>query len=158
MAYMVAPATAADSADWLRLRLALYRPDNPEDAGELSDEIAAMIAGNGTQCGWLARSDDGAAIGLVEASIRHDYVNGALTSPVAFLEGIYVDPAFRRQGIARQLTAAVAAWARAHNLSELASDALLENSASHAMHAALGFTETDRVVFFRKDLTQLDER
>jgi aminoglycoside 6'-N-acetyltransferase I len=34
----------------------------------------------------------------------------------------------------------------------LASDALLDNGASHAMHRALGFEETERVVFFRKPL------
>lgn len=35
---------------------------------------------------------------------------------------------------------------------ELASDAPLENAASHAMHHALGFVETERVVFFKKAL------
>jgi aminoglycoside 6'-N-acetyltransferase I len=38
-------------------------------------------------------------------------------------------------------------------LRELASDALLDNNGSHAMHEALGFTETERVVYFRKALT-----
>ena len=33
-----------------------------------------------------------------------------------------------------------------------ASDAALENTESHAMHAALGFQESERVVFFRKAL------
>lgn len=35
-------------------------------------------------------------------------------------------------------------------LAELASDALLENTASHAMHRALGFEEAERVVCFRR--------
>jgi aminoglycoside 6'-N-acetyltransferase I len=35
---------------------------------------------------------------------------------------------------------------------ELASDALLDNQASHAMHEALGFAETERVVYFLKPL------
>ncbi len=34
-----------------------------------------------------------------------------------------------------------------------ASDALLENEASHALHLALGFQETERVIFFRKSLS-----
>jgi hypothetical protein len=33
---------------------------------------------------------------------------------------------------------------------ELACDARLENLASHALHAALGFAAIERVVFFRK--------
>ena len=36
---------------------------------------------------------------------------------------------------------------------ELASDALLDNEISHSVHRALGFEETERVVFFRKRLT-----
>jgi aminoglycoside 6'-N-acetyltransferase I len=46
--------------------------------------------------------------GFVEASLRSDYVNGTETSPVAFLEGIYVAPEHRHQGIAAQLVSAVA--------------------------------------------------
>jgi aminoglycoside 6'-N-acetyltransferase I len=43
-------------------------------------------------------------------------------------------------------------WTRGHGCSELASDALLDNASSHAAHAACGFEETERVVFFRKVL------
>ena len=84
--------------------------------------------------------------------MRTDYVNGTSSTPVAFIEGIYVAPQFRRQGVGRSLVAVVAGWARDRGCTELASDALLENTASHAMHSALGFEETERVVFFRKQL------
>jgi len=50
------------------------------------------------------------------------------------------------------LIAAIEDWSRAHNLRELASDAFLDNAQSHAMHEALGFSETERVVYFRKPL------
>ncbi len=76
----------------------------------------------------------------------------AKLSPVAFVEGIYVVEAARGQGVARALVGAVEAWAGARGLSELASDALLDNTDSHAMHQALGFAETERVVYFRKAL------
>jgi aminoglycoside 6'-N-acetyltransferase I len=99
---------------------------------------------------FLARGADGRAAGFVEASLRTDYVNGTDSSPVAFLEGIYVAPSYRRQGVGRLLVAAVAAWARARGCSELASDAPLDKLVSHAMHTALGFEETERVVYFRK--------
>ncbi|EBL5154416.1 GNAT family N-acetyltransferase [Salmonella enterica subsp. enterica serovar Dublin] len=46
---------------------------------------------------------DGVAIGFADASIRHDYVNGCDSSPVAFLEGIFVLPSFRQRGVAKQL-------------------------------------------------------
>ena len=84
--------------------------------------------------------------------MRADYVNGTNSSPVAFLEGIYVVAELRRKGTGSALVAAVSAWARSAGCSELASDALLENVSSHAVHRALGFQETERVVFFRKEL------
>jgi len=93
---------------------------------------------------------DGAAAGFAEVSVRHDYVNGCGESPVAILEGIFVVPAYRRRGAARALLAAVEGWARTARLAALASDAPVENTASQAMHSALGFTETERVVFYRK--------
>jgi aminoglycoside 6'-N-acetyltransferase I len=46
----------------------------------------------------------------------------------------------------------VADWARALGVTELASDALIDNHDSHAMHRALGFAETERIVFFRRAL------
>jgi aminoglycoside 6'-N-acetyltransferase I len=46
----------------------------------------------------------------------------------------------------------VEAWARERGFRELASDALLENTVSHAAHAALGFEEVERAVKYRKPL------
>lgn len=70
----------------------------------------------------------------------------------AFLEGICVAPGFRGRGIARSLVAEAERWAAAQGCSEFASDAQLDNVSSHAMHRALGFEETERVVYFRKNL------
>jgi len=81
------------------------------------------------------------------------HVNGAQSSPVGFLEGLYVVPHARRNGVARALVAEIARWARDCGCSEMASDAALANAASHAVHRALGFAETERVVFFRKAIS-----
>jgi aminoglycoside 6'-N-acetyltransferase I len=35
---------------------------------------------------------------------------------------------------------------------ELASDALIDNTVSHSMHRGLGFEETEIVVYFKKSL------
>jgi aminoglycoside 6'-N-acetyltransferase I len=145
----VAPATAADAADWAAMRGALW----PSGAGgEHAEEIAALLVEPGETLNLIARDDDNRALGFLEASIRRDYVNGCKTSPVAFLEGIFVWPAARGQGVARALVAEAETWARHQGLSEFASDAPVLNSGSQAMHAALGFAETQRVVFFRKVL------
>src|SRR5262249_5812195 len=97
---------------------------------------------------FLCRLDGGAYAGFAEAAMRTDYVNGCETSPVAFLEAVFVERAHRRKGIARALCGAVEAWARQQGCREFASDADIANRVSHRMHAALGFAETDRVVLF----------
>jgi aminoglycoside 6'-N-acetyltransferase I len=71
---------------------------------------------------------------------------------VAYLEGWYVDPDVRRQGVGAALVRAAEAWAREHGYREFASDALLENVESQRAHVALGFAEVERVVLYRKVL------
>lgn len=146
----IAPARKEDEADWCAMRSALW----PSGAnGEHAAEIAELLVDAGTTINLIARDQDGQALGFAEAALRHDYVNGCKTSPVLFLEGIFVHPDARGQGVARRLVDAVAAWGRDQGCTEFASDAGIANTSSHAMHTALGFSETQRVVYFRKDLT-----
>ena len=114
--------------------------------------MASFVSRPDRYAQFLAYGRNGEPIGLAEASIRMDYVNGTTTTPVAFLEGLYVVPAGRRRGAAAQLVAAVSDWAVSLGCSELASDTVFENDVSQQVHKALGFEETERVVFFRKSL------
>jgi len=84
--------------------------------------------------------------------LRHDYVNGTDSSPVVFLEGIYVVPQQRRHGVAARLIEHVAQWGRERGCVEMASDTDVDNLPSQETHKALGFEETERVVFFRRQL------
>lgn len=143
----VETCTKAMLEDWLPLRVLLW-PD--DDAGRAADGLS--ILDNADAITFLARDEGGAAIGFAEATLRRDYVNGCTTSPVGFLEGIYVREAWRGQGVARALVQAVEDWTRALGCTELASDAWLSDANSHRMHEALGFSETERVVYFRKIL------
>ncbi|MEB3211139.1 MAG: aminoglycoside 6'-N-acetyltransferase [Leptolyngbyaceae bacterium] len=134
--------------DWLRLRSELWPSlSQTEHQAELEQFVT-----NPRFKALMVRSPEGIAIGFAEAYLREDYVNGCETSPVAFLEGIFVRPEFRRQGVARRLCEAIEQWARAQGCSEFASDVLLENHVSQAMHIHLGFEETERVVYFKKKL------
>ncbi|MBO9711935.1 aminoglycoside 6'-N-acetyltransferase [Sphingomonas sp.] len=145
----IAPATPADLDDWARMRHALWGDE--ASAEDLRDEAAEALGAPDTLV-LIARAADGSAAGFAEAAIRRDYVNGCDTSPVAFLEGIHVEPAHRRQGLASALVDGVAVWGRAQGCIEFASDALVEDVESHRFHAAAGFEETERVVYFRKAL------
>ncbi|HXU32271.1 MAG TPA: aminoglycoside 6'-N-acetyltransferase [Thermoanaerobaculia bacterium] len=131
------------------MRLALW-PEGGE--AEHLAEMEAFLEEPERYAQFIAVAESGAALGFVEASLRTDYVNGTESSPVAFLEGLYVEPTARRQGTARALVQAVVAWAKSRGCSELASDTQLENVESQAMHARLGFVETERVVYFNMAL------
>ncbi|MBV8720762.1 MAG: GNAT family N-acetyltransferase [Candidatus Eremiobacteraeota bacterium] len=134
---------------WIALRCKLW----PEcDASVHREDARGLIARDSDALVVLARSDAGVVVGFAEAALRRDYVNGCSTSPVAFLEGIYVEPEFRRQAVARRLCAEVQRWGVDAGCTEFASDSLLDNESAHIVHRALGFTETERVVYFRKPL------
>lgn len=138
---------SAHHPGWLRLREALWPGCTRE---QHLAEMTAFVSNAARYRQFIAYSSSHEAIGFAEASRRSDYVNGTESSPVAFLDGLYVVPPARRKGVAASLVAAVTDWARAAGCRELASDAVLENSISHVVHRALGFEETERVVFFRK--------
>ncbi|MFE9324947.1 aminoglycoside 6'-N-acetyltransferase [Nocardia sp. NPDC052278] len=113
-------------------------------------EVEETYDGDRTAAAFLARGEDGTAIGFSEATLRTEYVNGCDSSPVAFLEGIYVEPNQRRSGAARALCAAVEEWGRELGCTELGSDALTDNSLGHELHKGLGFEERERVIYYRK--------
>ena len=148
---MAIACNSVNQPGWLVLREQLW-PHHP--SSEHLAEMAAFLASPERFAQFIEYDASGNAVGFVEASIRNDYVNGTNSSPVAFLEGVYVVPQARGQGIARALVAEAERWAIGVGCSEFASDALLENTRSHAMHVALGFKESERVVFFRKALRE----
>ncbi|CAI1012392.1 aminoglycoside 6'-N-acetyltransferase [Serratia quinivorans] len=133
---------------WLALRAALWPNCPPEEHRAEMNEILTSPH----HAAFMIQAADGAFIALAEVALRHDYVNGCESSPVAFLEGIYTAGSARRQGCASQLITQVQLWAKQQGCSELASDTDIANLGSQHLHAALGFSETERVVFYRKTL------
>jgi aminoglycoside 6'-N-acetyltransferase I len=146
---MIEQCASIEQSGWLPLRQALW---SHCDAKQHISEMARAISEPTRFVAFIAYEKPNEPVGFVEASVRSDYVNGTESSPVAFLEGIYVVPNSRRKNVARSLIAAVEGWAVDIGCKEFASDASLDNSISHTMHRALGFQETERVVFFRKSL------
>jgi len=147
--FILERCSSLDQPGWLDMRLALW---SDATADEHRGHMAILLSQPERFLQLMIYDVQRQPLGFIEGSIRSDYVNGTESSPVGFVEGVYVAPAWRRHGIARQLFAAIADWARARGCRELASDALLENEASQLAHRALGFRETDRVVYFTKAL------
>lgn len=139
--------TSADDAAWLRLRAELW--PHVTNSEHIADLELWLQAGHFACLAYV----DQTPVGLAEASCRTDYVNGTSTSPIAFLEGLYVVPVYRRRGVASSLVAEVRRWAQSRGFTELASDAVLDNTVSHAVHRALGFVETERVIYFNSPVS-----
>jgi len=126
------------------------------DLVEHQTEMIHLLAKGSSFIAFIARTPEGVPIGFAEATLRVDYVNGCKYSPVAFLEGIYVLPQFRRTGVARDLLRSVEGWGESKGCIELASDADINNTDAHQVHRKLGFLETQRVIYFKKNITMRD--
>ncbi len=147
---LVRDVTPSDAPAWLRLRRELW-PGHGES--EHAADIAEFLEGHAREPLAVLVAADGAGqlIGFAELSIRA-YAEGCHTDRVAYLEGWYVAPDARNQGVGRALITAAEAWGRSQGCMEFASDAEITNDGSAAAHKALGFTEVGQVRCFRKDL------
>lgn len=143
-------ATADDSRVLAGIACQLYQAT----PAELVDEFAALAASSEAAC-FLACEGD-VSVGFAQCQLRHDYVEGTSTSPVGFLEGVWVHPAHRRYGVARQLVEACQQWALQAGCSEFASDCEIDNADSLAFHLSLGFAEAGRTIWFHKRLKNDD--
>ena len=144
----------------------MIRKARIQDAGTLADLAIQMWTDNDPQAleeafRKLAMSDEAACfiayvgdapIAFAQCQLRRDYVEGTESSPVGYLEGIFVSEGYRKRGCAAQLLSECENWAREKGCTEFASDCELGNTESLAFHRALGFEEANRIICFRKDL------
>ena len=140
--------TSQDQREWLRMRLALW-PDST--AEELAPDIQDYLPGSTRDAAFVSARPEGGLGGFIEVSQR-SYADGCDTRPVGYIEGWYVDPDLRRQGVGKALVEAAEGWAASLGCSEMASDAEEDNEVSLLAHQALGYTITERLVHFCKKL------
>lgn len=117
---------------------------------ELKDGFSSVLSDD--DCACFIISVDGQAVGFAQCGLRRDYVEGTDSSPAGYLEGIFVEKAFREKGYAKELLKACENWAKAKGCIEFASDCELDNSLSIAFHLYSGFKEANRIVCFVKKL------
>ena len=117
---------------------------------EMRLEFSEIITKNDAAF-FLAYAEE-TAIGFAQCQLRYDYVEGTDSSPVGYLEGIYVAEEYRKHGVARELLAACESWAKSKGCTEFASDCELENTQSLEFHLNVGFEEANRIICFTKKL------
>ena len=140
-------ASSADIAAIAKLAHLLW-PHH--EAAELEAELAPMLSAASAAV-FLALNENN-AVGFAQCQLRHDYVEGTDSSPVGYLEGIYVIDSYRKTGIARALLSACETWAKEKGWTEFASDCELTNADSLHFHLNVGFEEANRIICFTKRL------
>ena len=123
-------------------------PDNTVE--EMRLEFSEIITK--TDAAFFLAYVEETAIGFAQCQLRHDYVEGTDSSPVGYLEGIYVADGYRKQGVAKELLSACESWAKTKGCTEFASDCELTNMESLKFHLSMGFEEANRIICFAKKL------
>ena len=136
-----------DVSDVSTLALKLW-PDSL--FSELSNEFGVILDSKKDKV--FICNENKTTIAFAHFSLRSDYVEGTKSSPVAYLEGIFVEEDYRKKGIAQQLVQKGISWAKKQGCSEMASDTELENNDSQSFHKNIGFEEANRIVCFNMRL------
>ncbi len=144
---MIKTATNADSRILAELAIQMW---DSASLAELEIDFSKMINSKASVC--LIKYLESIPIGFAQCSLRSDYVEGTSSTPVGYLEGIFIKEEYRNKGYARELVNACEKWAKTMGCSEFASDCELTNVNSLKFHLSMEFDEVNRIVCFRKDI------
>lgn len=123
---------------------------NGNSADGLNNEFTEMLSNDNAK--FFLKYENDIPVGFAQCQLRHDYVEGTETTPVGYLEGIYVKENYRRRGYAKELLTECEKWAKEKGCTEFASDCEIDNDVSFQFHKAVGFAETNRIICFAKEI------
>ncbi len=144
---MITRAIETNAPDLAKLAIQMW---SDTTLAELETSFAELISNENAAC--FMKYVEGKPVGFAQCQLRYDYVEGTETSPVGYLEGIFIQEEFRHQGFAKELLQACEKWAKDKKCTEFASDCELNNADSLKFHLAMGFDEVNRIICFRKDI------
>lgn len=142
---MVCKATDHDSSILAEMAIQMW---GAHTVDELKREFEQSL--NSGKVAFFVKYVDNTPVGFAQCSLRTDYVEGTESSPVGYLEGIFVRADHRNKGYAKQLLLACESWAKDKGCCEFASDCELTNTDSLRFHMAMGFNEANRIICFTK--------
>lgn len=144
---MVRKAGKADAFALAELAIKMW-PDNTISG--LQSEFLDIICSDNAVC--FIQYVDQKEVGFAQCQLRYDYVEGTDSSPVGYLEGIFVEEEYRHKGYAKELLTQCENWAKEKHCTEFASDCEIDNEISLKFHLSLGFEEANRIICFKKIL------
>lgn len=109
-------------------------------------EMADIFARNDWYCLFIKNKDD-EILGFIELSSRN-IVDGCLSSPVAYIEGLYIKEENQGKGMGAKSVEAIKIWCEERGFTELGADTELENIKAQKFFISIGFRETYRIVEF----------
>ena len=118
--------------------------------GELIAKFSEIISNDRSQ--FFLKYENDIPIGFAQCQLRYDYVEGTTTTPVGYLEGIFIKDGYRNKGYAKELLSECEAWTKENGCKEFASDCEINNIDSFQFHKAMNFTEANRIICFTKEL------
>ena len=133
---MVKSAEVNDLGVLAGLAALLWQNHSAED---LFHEFSKIMSKGESQ--FFLKYEKDMPVGFAQCQLRHDYVEGTETTPVGYLEGIFVKEGYRNKGYAKELLAECEAWAKRNGCHEFASDCEIDNIGSFRFHKAMNFAE-----------------
>lgn len=123
---------------------------NDNSVDDLAVEFSELLSKDNAQI--FLKYENDIPIGFAQCQLRSDYVEGTETTPVGYLEGIFVLENYRNKGYAKELLNECERWAKDKGCKEFASDCEIDNDNSFKFHMAMNFTEANRIICFTKKL------
>lgn len=148
------PIVKADNSNinqWVELSLKLFPKEDKLELGMLYNRYLNYQNLPQREMGYLYKEDD-KYVGFINYSTKQDYVSGSTSSPVLYIEAIYVLPEYRQKGVGHKLIRHVEQIAKDKNIQQVASDCELNNNVSEQFHKNCGFTEVERIICFIKNV------
>ncbi len=136
-----------DLAECVNMMVALWPEYSKE---ELTEEFKRIINSK-NDIAFVAKEGEDYQ-GFITLSLRFEHVSKATSSPVGYVEGIYVKEKYRKTGVARKLYEEGEKWVKNKGCTQMGSDTWDWNKDSILFHDKLGFKIAETLVHFIKDI------
>lgn len=151
----IRPATEADIPALVDFRIRMFTEmgwhgdERVREVGEMFSEFFRRGLESGSCHGWIAvDSATGAAVG--GTALMWEFIPPSVRNPSgrqAYIFGIFVEPDFRRRGIAKRLVKEAVDYATDEGCAVIS---LHASEAGRPVYRAMGFTDSSELRFFTK--------